>query len=85
MKKKKDISNLFFCKGTDFLEIFIPKEHNGSENTKLTYRRNMTYFRKYVNIEKGISTNNFEFKDCTYDFLLDYRNYMHDMKKRNIK
>ncbi len=69
---------LFFCKSHDFLHIYIPKQQNGSENTKSAYKSGLKTFRKYVNSVAGIPTNAFKFEDCTYDFLLDYRNYLHD-------
>lgn len=33
-----------------------------------------------MNTIVGIPTNSFLFKDCTYDFLLDYRNHLHDVR-----
>ncbi len=40
----------------------------------------MKAFRSYINDVKRIATNKFKFEDCSYDFLLDYRNYLHDSK-----
>ena len=74
---------LFFCRTYDFLHVFIPKEKNGSHHTAVTYRQGLKTFRNYVNNIAGIPTNRFEFKDCTYDFLLDYRNHLH--KVDNLK
>jgi site-specific recombinase XerD len=76
--KKEDIESLFFCKIYDFLYVYIPKQKNGTENTLITYRQGLKTFRSYVNAVVGIASNRFRFKDCTYDFLLDYRNYLHD-------
>ena len=76
--KKEDISQLFFCKNHDFLYVYIPKQHNGSSHTQSTYKSGMKSFRKYINQVMGIHTNKFKFSDCTYDFLLDYRNHLHD-------
>lgn len=76
--KHEKIETLFFCKSKDFLEVYIPKQRNGSDNTKATYKCGMKKFRTYVNNVAGIHTNKFKFEDCTYDFLLDYRNYLHD-------
>ena len=77
--KQEKIESLFFCKNHDFLYVYIPKQRNGSENTKLTYKCGMKTFRTYVNSVAGIPTNKFKFEDCTYDFLLDYRNYLYDV------
>lgn len=78
--KKEKIESLFFCWCYDYLNIYIPKQQNGTENTLSTYKFGLKAFRTYVNAITKIPTNQFKFEDCTYDFLLDYRNYMHDIK-----
>ncbi len=78
--KKEEIGQLFFCRNNDFLTVYIPKQQNGAQNTASTYKCGMKTFRAYVNDTMGIHTNKFKFSDCTYDFLLDYRNYLHDVK-----
>lgn len=75
--KKQDIETLFFCRIHDFLYIYIPEQKNGARNTFTTYKQGLKTFRSYVNGVAGISSKRFGFKDCTYDFLLDYRNYLH--------
>lgn len=75
----KDLSKLFFCKTYDFLHVYLPKEKSGASGTFTTYKQSLKTFRSYVNDVAGIPTIQFEFKDCTYDFLLDYRNYLHDV------
>lgn len=74
---------LFFSRTYDFLHVYIPKEKAGSSHTFMTYKQGLKTFRQYVNDTACIPTNRFKFKDCTYDFLLDYRNYLHDVK--NLK
>lgn len=76
MKGKEE---LFFCRTYDFLHVYIPKEKVGSKNTFTTYKQGMKTFRTYVNSIKGIPSNKYLFADCTYDFLLDYRNHLHDV------
>lgn len=83
--RKTDL--LFFSRTYDFLHVYIPKEKGGSKHTFTTYRQGLKTFRGYVNDIAGIPSNKFEFKDCTYDFLLDYRNHLHDvmeLKKRTV-
>ena len=75
--------SLFFSKTYDFLHVYIPKEKAGSNHTLTAYKQGLKTFRQYVNETAHISTNRFEFKNCTYDFILDYRNYLHDVK--NLK
>lgn len=72
--------SLFFSRTLDFLEVYIPKQSDGSKNTVDTYRFGLSAFRKYVVDEKKISIRKFKFADCTYDFILDYRNWLHDTK-----
>ena len=78
---------LFFSRTYEFLHVYIPKEKGGSKHTFTTYKQGLKTFRSYVNDVAGIPSNKFEFKDCTYDFLLDYRNHLHDivyLKKRTV-
>lgn len=78
--KNEKIEDLFFCWCYDYFNIYIPKQQNGTENTLSTYKFGLKSFRTYINNVAKIPTNHFQFKDCTYDFLLDYRNYLHDKK-----
>ncbi|MBR0341776.1 MAG: tyrosine-type recombinase/integrase [Oscillospiraceae bacterium] len=73
--------NLFFSRTMDFLEVYIPQTHE-SAKTKKTYQDGLTIFRRYVTDTKGISIKSFEFKDCTFDFVLKYRNWLTDTEKR---
>lgn len=77
--------NLFFCHTYDFLHIYIPQEKGGSGHTHATYKQGLKLFRTYVNTVANIPTNKFEFKDCTYDFLLDYRNYQHNTLNLKVR
>lgn len=78
--KCEKIEHLFFCRSYDYLHIYIPKQQNGTGNTLSTYKFGLKSFRTYVNTIVGIPTSSFLFKDCTYDFLLDYRNHLHDVR-----
>lgn len=89
MKKKKAIptqvrgpldKSMFFSKTMDFFETYIPKQSNGSRNTVETYRTGLSMFRDYIREQKGISIRSFRFSDCTYDLILDYRNWLHDVR-----
>jgi len=74
------VEDLFFSRTWDFLHVYIPKQKDGSSSTVKNYRQGLKSFRIYVNEVAGISTNKFLFKDCTYDFVLDYRNHLHEVK-----
>ena len=78
---KKELNKpLFFSMTLDFLEKYIPQAHN-SKRTKKTYKDGLTIFRRYVTDEKHISLREFSFSDCTFGFVLDYRNWLLDVKK----
>ncbi|MCR4781538.1 MAG: site-specific integrase [Lachnospiraceae bacterium] len=80
MKKTLD-KKLFFSMTMDFLNVYLPQGHD-SEKTIKTYKDGLTIFRRYVTDECGISIKDFKFMDCTFDFVLDYRNWLLDIKKR---
>ena len=80
--KKEEFSGLFFSRTHDYLNVYLPKHKDGSDYTKRTYRIAMKEFKDYTNNVKGIPTRKFLFADCTYDYLLDYRNYLHDTMHR---
>lgn len=75
------VEKLVFSRTMDFLENYITKQRNGSNNTKITYREGLKSFRSYVNNVLKIPTNRFTFDMITYDVILSYRNYLHDNMK----
>ena len=80
--KKEEFSRLFFSRTNDYLNVYLPKHKDGSDYTKRTYRIALKEFKDYTNKVKGIPTGKFLFVECTYDYLLDYRNYLHDIMHR---
>lgn len=80
MKIQLDKS-LFFSRTMDFLEVYLPQTHE-SAKTKKTYQDGLTIFRRYVTDTKGLSIKTFKFNDCTFDFVLKYRNWLTDTQKR---
>ena len=80
MKKTID-KKLFFSMTMDFLNVYIPQDSPSTKTVK-TYRDGLTVFRRYVCNEKRLSISQFRFEDCTFDFVLDYRNWLLDSKKR---
>jgi site-specific recombinase XerD len=72
---------LFFSMTMDFLEVYLPQGHESSKTVK-TYRDGLTIFRRYVTDVRKISIKKFTFAQCTFDFVLDYRNWLHDKKNR---
>lgn len=80
MNTKKLDHALFFSMTLDFLEIYLVKERDGSAHTRKSYKEALSIFRRYVSDEKQRSIKTFRFLDCTYDFVLDYRNWLYDVK-----
>ena len=78
---KKLDGSLFFSMTRDYLQKYLPQDC-GSEKTIQSYKDGLTVFRRYVCDEKGISIGKFTFDDCTFDFVLDYRNWLLDSKQR---
>lgn len=72
---------LFFSMTYDFLTVYIPQDSPSSRTVK-TYRDGLTVFRKYVTDIKHLSIRAFTFDQCTFDFVLEYRNWLLDDKKR---
>ena len=66
---------LFFSRTSDFLDVFLVKQCNKSEKTRESYRDALTVFKRFVEArEKSIL--NFQYTDCTYEYLLDFKEYM---------
>lgn len=72
---------LFFSMTYDFLTVYIPQDSASSRTVK-TYRDGLTVFRRYVTEVKGFSIRTFTFSQCTFDFVLEYRNWLLDDQKR---
>lgn len=72
---------LFFSMTRDFLEIYIPQDSSSNKTVK-TYRDGLTVFRRYVTDEMHLSIKGFTFSQCTFDFVLNYRNWLLDSQKK---
>jgi len=78
MKKGILKEELFFSMTWDYLNIFLPTQHNNNNNTVRSYEDALTVFRRYVTDVCGISIEKFKFSYLTYDFLLDYRIHLNN-------
>ena len=72
---------LFFSMTMDFLEVYLPQGHESSKTVK-AYRDGLTVFRRYLSEVQKISIKDFLFGQCTFDLVLDYRNWLKKKKKR---
>ena len=68
--------DLFFSMTWDFLNTYLPARHKNSTETPKSYEDGLSIFRRYVTNTKMISMEQFRFQDLTYDFMLDYREYL---------
>ena len=74
--------DLFFSMTWDYLNTFLPVQHRDSPQTIKSYEDGLTIFRRYVTDERKLPMERFCFKDLTYDFLLDYREYLVDKGRK---
>ena len=68
---------LFFSRTADFLEVFLVKQCNKSKKTGNSYRDALTIFKRYV-VYTGKNILNFNYSDCTYEYLLGFKEYLAD-------
>lgn len=73
----KDIlpDRLFFSRTSDFLDVYLVKQCGRSEKTRESYRDSLTVFKRYV-LTTGKDILSFLYTDCTYNFLLGYKEYL---------
>ena len=72
---------LFFSMTYDFVENYIPHTNGMSLCTRESYRDALGTFWTYVNEVCHLDIRTFQFSECTFDFLLDYRNWLIDEMK----
>ena len=63
---KKLDGSLFFSMTRDYLEKYIPQDHD-SEKTIQSYKDGLTVFRRYVCDVKNLSAKKFTFDACTFE------------------
>lgn len=68
--------SLFFSLTWDYLNVYLPSQNQNSSKTVKAYCDALTIFRRYVTDICHIPIEKYKFEDLTYDFLLDYRNYL---------
>ena len=73
--------SLFFSMTRDYLEKYVPQAYS-SEKTIQSYKDGLTVFRRYVCNVKNLSARKFTFDECTFEFVLDYRNWLLDSQHR---
>lgn len=81
MSNKPAFSELFFSKTKDFLDVFLARQEQRSQETVKAYRISLTSFYTYITVEKELKVMKFCFSDCTYEFVLSYSLYLQETKK----
>ena len=74
------IKPLYFSKVYDFFSKYMHEQKCSSPHTIVAYKAGLKAFGTYVENERGILLKNFHFEDATYDFVLDFRNYLRETK-----
>ena len=74
-RKKLPTDSLFFSRTSDFLDAFLVGQCNKSEKTRESYRDALTIFKRYV-LNTGHTMLDFRYADCTYNYLLEYKEYL---------
>ena len=69
------LRELFFSRTSDFLDTYLVGQCNRSEKTREAYRDALSVFRRYAE-QEGRKILKFRFTDCTYEFLLGYKEYL---------
>lgn len=71
---------LFFSRTADFLDVFLIRQCNKSERTRESYRDALTVFKRYVE-HTGKTILTFHYADCSYEYLLNYKDYLSMQRK----
>lgn len=82
MNRRKKFSDLFFSQTKDFLEVFLSRQEGRSMETVKAYRASLNCLFTYITAECGLDVANFGFSDCTYNFMLEYSQYLQE--KRHV-
>jgi site-specific recombinase XerD len=85
MKKNvSEVKSLYFCRVYDFFSKYMHEQKSASPNTIYAYKVGLRAFGTYVEEVKVLPLKNFRFEDVTYDLVLDFRNYLHEVKKLTV-
>lgn len=65
----------FFLYSYDFLEMYLPG-CGRSTHTIESYRDTLTLFKRFVTIAEGLDIRKFTFKDCSFDFIFSFLEWL---------
>lgn len=79
-QNKTDLQPLYFSNVNNYFTKYLPASTDRSVHTVSAYKAGMKHFGRYVTDVGGFRLSEFHYTDATYDFVLDFRNYMHDVQ-----
>ena len=80
MSKHPELNELFFSRTNDFLHLFLLRQEQKSKETIKAYRISLNDFFSYVVEIAGMDVMTFRFTDCTYEFVLNYSQFLQEEK-----
>ena len=83
-KSDSQVKPLYFGRVYDFFSKYMHEQKSASPHTISAYKTGINVFGTYVVEVKGIQLKDFLFENATYDFMLDFRNYLHDTKMLSV-
>ena len=73
--------NLFFSRTNDFLNVYLAKQISRSNATISSYRKALLLFFRYITEIRHLNPSRFQFIDCTHAFMLEYSDYLQNVRK----
>lgn len=79
-KNKKQIGPDFWQYARSFLHIYLPKVRNLSQNTIDSYKRSLSYYIDYLEVQKGIERQDITFDCLNRKHVKDYLVWMYEVQ-----
>ena len=76
--KINNIDDCFFSKTYEFLNVYLIRQLNKSIHTRKSYKEGLSSFYDFITNIKNIDPTKFKYSDCTYEFLLEYLQYLRE-------
>ena len=84
MNKKTSLQpayeSLFFSKTADFLNLFLERQAGKSPYTRKAYKTGLSSFYDYIVDILGIPATKFQYSQCSYQLVLEYSQYLKEVK-----
>ncbi len=70
--------SLFFSRTSDFLSLYLERQAGRSHYTKKSYKAGLSSFYDYIVDIRGLSPTQFQYSQCSYQFVLEYSQYLQE-------